>query len=133
MKVFIWFILSYGLMNIMVYGSIFQWLRDWARESANDPKKVSHYFGRFLNGILKCPLCFAFHGGWFLSLTVFSPTQEFFHMKFLTSLFFDGILSSGAVWAINAIIEWFEENRLSNQKQEVTHIAPEMEEDSNNN
>lgn len=131
MKVFIWFILSYGLMNIMVYGSIFQWLRDWARESANDPKKVSHYFGRFLNGILKCPLCFAFHGGWFLSLTVFSPTQELFHMKFLTSLFFDGILSSGAVWAINAIIEWFEENRLSNQKQEVTHITPEDE--TNNN
>ena len=118
-------------MNIMVYGSIFQWLRDWARESANDPKKVSHYFGRFLNGILSCSLCFGFHGGWFLSLTVFSPTQEFFHMKFLTSLFFDAILSSGAVWAINAIIEWFEENRLSNQKQEVTHITPE--EGTNNN
>jgi hypothetical protein len=52
-------------------------------------------------------------------------------MKFLTSLFFDAILSSGAVWAINAIIEWFEENRLSIQKQEVTHITPE--EGTNNN
>jgi hypothetical protein len=131
MKVFIWFILSYGLMNIMIYGSIFQWLRDWARESANDAKKDSHYFGRFLNGILKCSLCFGFHGGWALSLMVYSPTQELFHMKFLTSWFFDGILSSGAVWAINAIIEWFEENRLSNQKQEVTHITPE--EGTNNN
>jgi hypothetical protein len=26
-------------------------------------------------------------------------------------LFFDGMLASGAVWAINAIVEWFEENR----------------------
>jgi hypothetical protein len=24
---------------------------------------------------------------------------------------FDGITSAGAVWAINGIIEWFEENR----------------------
>jgi hypothetical protein len=25
--------------------------------------------------------------------------------------FFDGMLASGAVWAINSIVEWFEENR----------------------
>jgi hypothetical protein len=31
------------------------------------------------------------------------------------SWFFDGILSSGAVWAINSIVEWFEENRPSNK------------------
>jgi hypothetical protein len=131
MNVFVWFILSYGLMNIMVYGSIFQWLRDWARESANDLRRPSHYFGKFLNGILKCPMCFSFHGGWVLSLLVFSPTHELFHMKFLTSWFFDAILSSGAVWIINSIIEWFEENRLSNQKQEVIHITPEDEINNN--
>jgi hypothetical protein len=27
------------------------------------------------------------------------------------SWFFDGILSSGAVWVINAIVEYYEENR----------------------
>jgi hypothetical protein len=27
------------------------------------------------------------------------------------SWFFDGMLASGSVWAINAIVEWFEENR----------------------
>ena len=52
-------------------------------------------------------------------------------MKFLTSWFFDAILSSGAVWIINSIIEWFEENRLSNQKQEVIHITPEDEINNN--
>jgi hypothetical protein len=31
------------------------------------------------------------------------------------SIFFDGMLSAGSVWAINAIIEWFEENRPSNK------------------
>jgi len=28
-----------------------------------------------------------------------------------TNWFFDGMLASGSVWAINAIVEWFEENR----------------------
>jgi hypothetical protein len=27
------------------------------------------------------------------------------------SWFFDGMLSSGSVWAINSIVEWYEENR----------------------
>jgi len=38
------------------------------------------------------------------------------------------MLSAGFVWAINSIIEWFEENRMSNQKQEITYIIPEEEE-----
>jgi hypothetical protein len=29
----------------------------------------------------------------------------------LASWFFDGMLASGSVWAINAIIEWYELNR----------------------
>jgi hypothetical protein len=29
----------------------------------------------------------------------------------MASWFFDGMLASGSVWAINAIVEWFEENR----------------------
>lgn len=31
-KLLIWFIISYGLMNIMVYGSIFQKLRDFFKK-----------------------------------------------------------------------------------------------------
>jgi hypothetical protein len=30
------------------------------------------------------------------------------------SWFFDGMLASGSTWAINSIIEWFEENRPKN-------------------
>ena len=67
--------------------------------------------GHFISGILTCPMCFSFHGGWFLSLAVFSPTLELFGTPIEISWFFDGILSSGAVWTINAIVEWFEENR----------------------
>jgi hypothetical protein len=34
-----------------------------------------------------------------------------FNTPLFCSWFFDGVMSSGAVWVINSIIEWFEENR----------------------
>jgi hypothetical protein len=113
MNVLIWLIISYGLMNIMVYGSIFQGLRDFFQRWGNNNYAPFSEVGGFISGILSCPMCFSFHGGWFLSLTVFSPTLHFFNTPIWVSWFFDAILSSGAVWVINAIVEWFEENRPS--------------------
>jgi hypothetical protein len=108
-----WFILSYGLMNIMVYGSIFQGLRDFFKNLGNNPYQPFQFFFHFIDGILSCPMCFSFHGGWFLSLVIFSPVHILFGVPIWGSWFFDAILSSGAVWAINAIVEYFEENRPS--------------------
>ena len=100
-------------MNIMVYGSIFQGLRDFFKRWGDDDYAPFNYLGNFISGILSCPMCFSFHGGWFLSITVFSPMAYFYHTPIWCSWFFDAILSSGAVWGINSIIEWFEENRPS--------------------
>ncbi len=111
-KLITWFIISYGLMNIMVFGSIFSDTRNFIRNWAETPEAPMRGVFDFINGILSCPMCFSFHGGWFLSLVVFSPTYELFGTALWISWFFDGILSSGAVWAINSIIEYFEENRI---------------------
>jgi hypothetical protein len=116
MEILVWFILSYGLMNIMVYGSIFQGLRDFFRKWGDNKHLPLSFLGEFISGILSCPMCFSFHGGWVLSLLIYSPTNVIFNTPEWGSWFFDGILSSGAVWGINAIIEWFEENRPSNNK-----------------
>jgi hypothetical protein len=110
-KMLIWFLLSYGLMNIMVYGSIFQGLRDFFKNLGNNPHTPLRFIFEFIDGILSCPMCFSFHGGWFLALTIFSPVHTLFGIPIWGSWFFDGILSSGAVWAINAIVEYYEENR----------------------
>jgi hypothetical protein len=110
-KMLIWFLLSYGLMNIMVYGSIFQGLRDFFKNAGNNPHTPLRFLFEFIDGILSCPMCFSFHGGWFLALTIFSPVHTLFGIPIWGSWFFDGILSSGAVWAINAIVEYYEENR----------------------
>ena len=110
-QILTWFILSYGLMNIMVYGSIFQGLRDFFKNLGNNPHTPFRFLFEFISGILSCPMCFSFHGGWFLSLVIFSPVHTLFGIPIWGSWFFDGILSSGAVWAINAIVEYYEENR----------------------
>ena len=115
MNLIAWSILSYGLMNIMVYGTIFQGLRNFFRKWGEDKLIPFNVVGEFISGILSCPMCFSFHGGWFLSLLIYSPTNVMFNTPEWCSWFFDGILSSGAVWAINAVVEWFEENRPSNK------------------
>ena len=115
MEILVWFILSYGLMNIMVYGSIFQGLRNFFMEWGNNKKLPLSFLGEFISGILSCPMCFSTWGGFILSLLIFSPTNVMFNTPLWCSWFFDGILSSGAVWAINEIVEWYEQNRPSNQ------------------
>ena len=115
MNLIAWSILSYGLMNIMVYGSIFQGLRNFFRKWGEDKHIPLSSVGEFLSGILSCPMCFSTWGGFVLSLLIYSPTNVMFNTPEWCSWFFDGILSSGAVWAINAVVEWFEENRPSNK------------------
>jgi len=113
-QILVWFIMSYGLMNIMVYGSIFQGLRDFLGKVGNGNYRPFNYICKFLSGIINCPLCFSTWGGFVLSLLIFSPTNHIFNTPLSYSWFFDGITSAGAVWAINGIIEWFEENRPNN-------------------
>ena len=99
LKILTWVVMSYGLTNIVVFGSIFGKMRDWlGRKSV------------FLGDLVSCPMCFSTWGGFALSVLVFSPTEMVFEIPKIYSWFFDGILSSGSVWAINSIIEWFEKN-----------------------
>lgn len=107
MEYIIWFLLSYGLTNIMVFGSIFEGLRNFFQKWGESYLPFNS-LGRFISGILSCPMCFSVWGGFFLSLVIFSPTFTLFGTPLWISWFFDGILSSGAVWIINSIVEWYE-------------------------
>jgi hypothetical protein len=111
--ILVWFILSYGLMNIMVYGSIFQGLRNFFSKWGENEYTPFNQLGKFISGILSCPMCFSTWGGFFLGYLIYSPTFHIFGLTPYISWFFDGILSSGAVWAINAMVEWYEVNRPS--------------------
>jgi hypothetical protein len=128
MSILIWLLSAYGMSNILVYGSIFQGLRNWFRRVGDSGIPVlSQLFG-FISDLVSCMMCTSAWSGFFMSFVAYSPWHEMLGVNQYASIFFDGLLASGAVWGINAIVEWFEENRLSNQKIETTYIVEDENE-----
>ena len=121
---------AYGMTTILVYGSIFNDIRDFIHRQAQDEDGfiLTRPIFKFLSGLIVCPLCMSTWVGFFLSLTLFSPIKHFIGLNGFYYVFFDGMFAAGIVWALNAIIEWFEENRLNNQKQTVEYILPNEDE-----
>jgi hypothetical protein len=124
-QLLIFMIAAYGMTTILVYGSIFNGLRDNIRNWGNNKYAPFNGVGKFISELISCILCTGTWVGFILSLLMFSPISHFIGLNEYYSVFFDGMLSAGSVWAINAIIEWFEENRTTNQKVEMTYIIPE--------
>ena len=110
-QLLIWVMVAYGMTNILVYGSIFNGIRDGIRNWGNNELAPFNYMGSFISALISCVLCTSTWVGFFLSLTYFSPSYNIIGTNKILSVFFDGMLSAGFVWAINSIIEWFEENR----------------------
>lgn len=107
----IWLLIAYGQSNIMVYGSIFNGLRNRINRWGQNEYLPFNGVGRFISDLLGCMMCTSTWVGFFLSLVFYSPSHELFNVHLAGSWFFDGMLASGFVWAFNAIVEWFEENR----------------------
>lgn len=115
MNLLMWAFVAYGMTTILVYGSIFNGLRNGIHKWGNNKSAPFNFFGKFLSGLISCMLCTGTWVGFFLSLAYFSPNVEYVGLNKILSVFFDGMLSAGFVWAINGVIEWFEENRPSNK------------------
>jgi hypothetical protein len=111
MDILIWFFLAYGFTNIMVWGSIFAGMRNKIAELGDNILFPFFPVFKFISGILSCMMCCSTWVGFFLGVFIYSPTHEHFGLTTDISWFFDGLLASGAVWAINAIVEWYENNR----------------------
>jgi len=110
MELIFWIIAAYGMSNIIVYGSIFQSTRTSIKNVGEmDIMFISPIF-KFISDLVSCMMCTSTWVGFFMSL-FFSPFTAYFGVHPSFSLFFDGMLASGGVWALNAIVEWFEENR----------------------
>jgi len=98
MELIIWILAAYGMTQILVYGSIFDKPRDWIKTNST-----------FFGDLISCVMCTSTWVGFFFSLTFFSPTIDFVFIPY-SNIFFDGLLASGSVWALNSFIEWFEKN-----------------------
>jgi hypothetical protein len=100
----LWILTAYGMTSILVWGSIFDSTREFI-------KKHSKFFG----DLITCTLCTSTWVGFFMSLVLGSLIGNYLEVHWLIGLFFDGMFTAGSVWAVNAIIEFFEESRLNNK------------------
>jgi hypothetical protein len=110
-QLFLWVLLAYGMSNILVYGSIFSGPRNTINKWAANESAFFNGFWVFLSDMLKCMMCAPTWVGFFFGIFLYSPVHEILGVNEYESWFFDGMLASGGTWAINSIIEWFEQNR----------------------
>jgi hypothetical protein len=96
-----WILAAYGMSTILVYGSIFDNQRAWI-------KRKSKFFG----DLISCMLCTPTWVGFFMSIVFGGLTNHYLPCPWYACLFFDGMFTAGSVWALNGIIEFFEESRL---------------------
>jgi hypothetical protein len=107
----IWILAAYGMSQILVYGSIFESLRNGLHRWGEDEHALFQGVGKFLSGLISCMMCTSTWVGFFMSLVLFSPTIYSYDTHIVIGTFFDGMLASGSVWAVNAIVEWFENKK----------------------
>ena len=113
-QLLLWMIMTYGISNILVYGSIFNTPRNFIIKQAENQDSYFTDFFIFLKDMLSCMMCTPTWVGFFFGIFLYSPVHELLDVNPYVSWFFDGMLASGSVWAINAIVEWFETNRPKN-------------------
>ncbi len=99
----LWILTAYGMTSIIVWGSIFESTREFI-------KNRSKFFG----DLVSCTLCTSTWVGFFMSLVLGGLVTNVLNVHWLLGVFFDGMFTAGSVWALNAIIEFFEESRLNN-------------------
>lgn len=105
-NLFIFILASYGISNILVYSSIFEGLRENLAKLGTGPKSLYKLFS--------CMMCMPTWVGFILSAIlqfcgVQTPFTYYGVEYFWLAVFLDGVLSSGAVYAFNVLVEHFEE------------------------
>ena len=108
MILLLWLIAAYGMTQIMVYGSIFQSTRETIEKIGNSRVPVIGPFFNFIHGIVSCMMCCSTWVGFFMGAFVYSIWGTQMGLPTIPAVFFDGMLASGGVWAINTIVEHFE-------------------------
>ena len=93
----LWSFMAYGMSTILVYGTIFEKPRDWIKLNS-----------KFFGALISCIMCTSTWVGFFLSICLGGLTCKFVNIHWSISIFFDGMFTTGIVWAINTIVEHFE-------------------------
>lgn len=98
-------LVSYGISNILVYGSIFEGFRNFLSKLGTGNTSLYKLF--------TCMMCLPTWVGFGLSYLlqlqdVGTPMTVYGIDNLYLSIFLDGVLASGAVYAFNVLVEYFE-------------------------
>jgi hypothetical protein len=96
----LWTLIAYGFTTIVVWGSIFENVRQWIKSKSN-----------FFGSLISCVLCTSTWVGFILSIMTGGLTSDLWDSWWIINVFLDGMYTAGSVWALNSIVEYFEENR----------------------
>ena len=110
MELIIWLVAAYGMSQILVYGSIFNGIRESLHRLAENRLSLFNFLGVFLSGLISCMMCTSTWVGFTMSF-IWSPFIDVLGSNVVLGVFFDGMLASGGVWFINTVVEWFEETK----------------------
>lgn len=100
-----WTVACYGITSILVWGSIFEKFRLYIG-------KIS----KFLGDLFDCVLCTSTWVGFGLSLITGGLSILIFpDLHWSITTFIDGMYTAGSVWALNAVVEFYEENKASKE------------------
>lgn len=103
LELFIFIFLIYGITNIIVFGSIFDSFRNL----------LNNISPNILGKLFSCPMCMSTWVGFICSYlfdyyNVFTPFTYYGINNLYLKVFFDGCLSSGLIWLIHTIQEYYE-------------------------
>lgn len=103
MKVIIFMLLTYGIVNIAVFGSIFEgWRNFWNKVNPS-----------FFGSLMSCPMCLSFWvgailSGVFIHLGYVTPMTTYGITMTSLAVFLDASFASGCVWIIHQFEEFLE-------------------------
>lgn len=92
-----WMLAAYGMTSILVWGSIFENVREYIKLKSN-----------FFGDLISCMLCTSTWVGFFMSLVLGGLCYRMFNVNHYIGFFFDGMFTAGSVWIINSIAEFYE-------------------------
>lgn len=112
MMFLIWLITAYGMTSIIVWGSIFEPLRNFLFSWSN--RGILKFLWKFLHKLTTCMLCTGTWVGFFMGKFVFTPIGFNFYLEPIWfHWFFDGMFAAGGIWIIHSIVELIE--KLTNK------------------
>ena len=99
---FFWSFMTYGMTSIIVWGSIFETLREYIKTKSE-----------LLYQLLTCMLCTGTWVGFIMSAITGGVSNLIYdNLNIFVCIFLDGMFTAGVVWFINTISEFLEEYRI---------------------